>query len=60
MKIAAAQIRPKKGDIEANILKHVDIIKLAATLKAEALFFPELSLTSYEPELAEALASNNL
>jgi predicted amidohydrolase len=28
------------------------------TLNAEAIFFPELSLTGYEPELAKKLATN--
>ncbi len=54
MKIGVAQIRSIQGDIQANIDKHIKCIELAVSLNAEALFFPELSLTSYEPEKAEA------
>ncbi len=57
MKISIAQIRPIKGDISANIEKHIDIAKLASSSNAKAVFFPELSLTGYEPELAENLAT---
>jgi len=31
---------------------------MPSPLKANAIFFPELSLTSYEPELAKKLATN--
>jgi len=58
MKISIAQISPIKGDISANIEKHKKLIELACSQKATAIFFPELSLTSYEPELAAALATN--
>ena len=58
MKIAVAQTRPVKGDIPANILNHLKIIELASLEGADAVFFPELSLTGYEPALAEKLASN--
>lgn len=57
MKISIAQTRPIKGDISANIDKHIKFIELASSLKATSIFFPELSLTSYEPELAKALAT---
>jgi len=58
MKIGIAQTRAFKGDITGNLEKHLRFISLAASLKATSLFFPELSLTGYEPELAEALATN--
>lgn len=58
MKIGIAQTRPFKGDILANIDKHKMLTELASSLKATAIFFPELSLTSYEPELAKDLATN--
>lgn len=45
MKISVAQIRPAKGDITANMAIHKKMIGLAATHKAKAIFFPELSLT---------------
>ena len=58
MKISIAQISPIKGDILANVEKHKKLIEFACLQKAAAIFFPELSLTSYEPELAAALATN--
>lgn len=56
MNISIAQIKPVKGDIPANIEKHIQFIDLAVSLKASSVFFPELSLTGYEPELAKELA----
>jgi predicted amidohydrolase len=58
MKISVAQIRPTKGDIARNVLTHKTMIDLAITYKSDTLFFPELSLTGYEPELAKELAKN--
>lgn len=58
MKISVAQIRPTKGDIAKNFLAHKKMIRLAVTYKADCIFFPELSLTGYEPELAKELAKN--
>jgi predicted amidohydrolase len=58
MKICIAQTKPIKGNISANIEAHKKFIELAFTLNAEAIFFPELSLTGYEPELANKLATN--
>lgn len=58
MKIGIAQIKPVKGDISANIEKHLKCIELASSLKATSVFFPELSLTGYEPELAKDLATH--
>lgn len=55
MKIAVAQINPVKGDIPANIDLHISMIELAQG--ADAIFFPELSLTGYEPELAHQLST---
>ena len=56
MKIAIAQTRPVKGDIEANISGHKKLISVAIGEGADAIFFPELSLTGYEPGLANQLA----
>lgn len=58
MKICIAQTKPIKGNVSANIEAHVKFIELALTSKSEAIFFPELSLTGYEPELAKKLATN--
>ncbi|GAB3800085.1 carbon-nitrogen hydrolase family protein [Spirosoma humi] len=57
MKIAVAQIKPFKGRVAANIELHKQAIQLAIAHKVDALFFPELSLTGYEPKLAEDLAT---
>ncbi|MBL7983158.1 MAG: carbon-nitrogen hydrolase family protein [Flavobacteriales bacterium] len=58
MRIGIAQTRPVMGDIPANIEAHIRCIMLASTVQAEALFFPELSLTGYELALANALATD--
>lgn len=58
MKICIAQTQPIKGNVSANIVAHKKFIELALTLNAEAIFFSELSLTGYEPELAKKLATN--
>ena len=55
MKICVAQIRPVKGNMATNIENHKRLIGLATSLNANAIFFPELSITSYEPELAKDL-----
>jgi len=56
MKIAAAQIKPTKGAIQQNIQKHKQLIELAVSNEVDYIFFPELSITGYEPELAQDLA----
>lgn len=58
MKIGIAQPKPIRGNVSANIEAHKKFIELALTLNADAIFFPELSLTGYEPELAKKLATN--
>lgn len=58
MKISVAQTRPIKGDIVANIEAHKKLINLAIYHKADSIFFPELSLTGYEPELSKELATS--
>ena len=56
MNIAIAQLKSMKGDIPANIEKHIKFIERACLLNADFIFFSELSLTGYEPGLAEKLA----
>jgi predicted amidohydrolase len=56
MKICVAQTRPVTGDIQQNISRHLLLTDLAASSAADAIIFPELSLTGYEPTMAEALA----
>lgn len=55
MKIALAQLALRKGEVEFNVQQHRNAIKVAHLKGAEAIFFSELSLTSYEPELAKEL-----
>lgn len=55
MKIAVAQHHPKSGNIEENTQKHISLIEKAAQENVDALFFNELSLTGYEPKLAQTL-----
>lgn len=57
MKLCSAQIQPFKGDIERNVQKHISFINLAVENGANLIFFPELSLTGYEPTLAKELAT---
>lgn len=56
MNICVAQTKPVKGNIEANILNHLTLIDQALEQQADVIVFPELSLTGYEPELADELA----
>lgn len=58
MKICVAQTRPFKGDIARNIVAHERLIGLAISQHADAIIFPELSLTGYEPTLAATLATS--
>jgi predicted amidohydrolase len=59
MKICVAQTKPVKGDIRKNIEDHKKLIALAVSNKADTVIFPELSLTGYEPELANELATDS-
>ncbi|TRX51987.1 carbon-nitrogen hydrolase family protein [Fulvivirga sp. M361] len=58
MKVCVVQIKPFKGDIEKNIKVHKDFVQLAISHHVDAIFFPELSITGYEPLLAQDLATN--
>ncbi|WP_162844247.1 carbon-nitrogen hydrolase family protein [Sinobacterium caligoides] len=55
-KIAVAQTTSKKGDVAYNLQEHVRAIKCAMDNAASVVVFPELSLTGYEPQLAQQLA----
>lgn len=57
MLLCAAQIKPISGDVSHNIEKHADFIRQAALHQVDFILFPELSLTGYEPGLAEKLAT---
>lgn len=56
MILAAAQTKPKRGDIDANLLDHYDLVVLAARNGAQLIAFPELSITGYERKGASRLA----
>lgn len=58
MRVAIAQIEAIKGNVEMNIENHLKWIKQAIQNNADMLVFPELSVTGYEPDLAEKLATN--
>jgi predicted amidohydrolase len=56
MILAAAQTKPKRGDIDSNLLDHYRLIELAAKNGVHLIAFPELSITGYERENAASLA----
>jgi predicted amidohydrolase len=55
-RVAVVQTRPVPGAIDVNVQAHERWIDTAATHGADMVFFPELSLTGYEPKAAERLA----
>ncbi|MDJ1479145.1 carbon-nitrogen hydrolase family protein [Cytophagaceae bacterium YF14B1] len=57
MKICIAQTKPVKGDIAYNIEAHKALIHIAVSQNSDIIIFPELSITGYEPTLADALAT---
>ena len=56
MKICLAQTQPVTGNIPENIKSHLYFVQQAIENGADLIAFSELSLTGYEPELAETLA----
>lgn len=56
MILAAAQTKPKQGDIDSNLMNHYCLIKIAAQNGAHLITFPELSITGYEREKAKELS----
>lgn len=56
MILAAAQTKPIRKNIEANLLDHYRLIALAVQNRAQLIVFPELSITGYEREQAQKLA----
>src|SRR3954451_19227897 len=45
--VAVAQIASHRGDVAANVRKHIDVIDAARGAGAVVLVFPELSLTGH-------------
>ncbi|EJL66996.1 carbon-nitrogen hydrolase family protein [Flavobacterium sp. CF136] len=56
MILAAAQTKPVRGNIEANLLDHYRLIEIAVQNGVQLIAFPELSITGYERENAQKLA----
>ncbi|WP_095093294.1 carbon-nitrogen hydrolase family protein [Pseudomonas sp. Irchel 3A5] len=56
--LAAAQCAVHAGDINANVKLHSEFMQHAHEHGVHLLVFPELSLTGYEPTLAEALTQD--
>lgn len=50
MKILAAQINPKIGDLDGNTKKIIDVIHEAKSKEMDVVLFPELSICGYPPE----------
>jgi len=47
LRVALAQIDPRLGDLERNLVLHADAIRTARRGGADVVVFPELSLTGY-------------
>ncbi len=47
LNVGLAQFNPKFGDIDANVERHIEWMKQAASHNVQLLVFPELSLTGY-------------
>lgn len=54
--VAAIQSASIKGDIAANLTRHLALVRQAAALGVRLALFPELSLIGYEPDVAAATA----
>jgi len=54
LRIALAQVAPRLGDLEANLARHVELIREARGGGGDLVVFPELGLTGY---LLQDLAS---
>ncbi|MCO4818906.1 MAG: carbon-nitrogen hydrolase family protein [Bacteroidetes bacterium] len=48
-------MQPETGDINGKISSHLEWIDQACKIECDAIFFPELSLTGYEPVLAHEM-----
>jgi len=58
MKICIAQTKSENGKIQENIKNHLELIERAIKLNSDLIIFPELSITNYEPKLANELATS--
>jgi len=53
--LAAAQTKPKRGNIKQNLLDHYRLIEMASNEGVNLIVFPEMSITGYEREDASLL-----
>ncbi len=58
MKICIVQTKSERGNVLKNIQNHLRFIVRAIELNSDLIVFPELSITNYEPELANELATD--
>lgn len=56
MRICLVQSSSEKGEINQNIQNHLRLIRSAIQSRVDLVVFPELSITGYEPGLAQKLA----
>lgn len=56
MKLAAAQTKPKAGDICGNLNDHCRLVETAHAQGVDLIVFPEMSISGYEREKAPGLA----
>ncbi|WP_315820322.1 hypothetical protein [Paraflavitalea speifideaquila] len=57
MKIALAQIRSRKGDIQYNLTAANHFLDMSSLHGITTIVMPELSIIGYEPGLANELAT---
>ena len=58
MKICIVQTKSEKKKVQANIENHLKMIRKAIKFNIDLIVFPELSITNYEPKLAEEFATD--
>ncbi|MEM0982212.1 MAG: carbon-nitrogen hydrolase family protein [Cyanobacteria bacterium P01_H01_bin.58] len=58
MKIGLAQIESITGDIDGNISHHLTVLDPLSADDVDLVMFPELSLSNYEPAIAQSTAIN--
>jgi predicted amidohydrolase len=47
LRIALAQVAPRLGDVDANLVRHLELFEAARAADAGLVVFPELGLTGY-------------
>ena len=57
MRICIAQTHSVKGEVGRNIRNHLNFVEQAIEHTCNLIVFPELSITNYEPSLAQQFAT---